>query len=499
MKRVGDLLGTPTEPSKARGPGRSRANPQSTTPALTPKRSAVIVRNPPSDDVCPICKGKGFLVYDVPPGDPSFSKVVPCRCTEAKSVSERAQTLQRLSNLGPLSRLIFDTFLPDGVGLPEDLRRSIREAYDSSLAFAKNPKGWLVLLGGYGCGKTHLAAAIANFRVALGHQALFVVVPDLLDHLRATYAPTATIAYDERLESIRETPLLILDDLGAHSGTAWAQEKLYQILNHRYNSQLPTVVTSNQRLEELDPRITSRLVDPDLSQVYEILAPDFRQSGVTGRVGTQLSSLGLYRQQTFETFSDRSGLPFEQYENLRRAVEAARGYAQRPQGWLVFGGSFGCGKTHLAAAIGNYQITSGRSATMFVSVPDLLDHLRATFNPTSTITLDKLFEHVRTVQLLILDDLSMENSTPWAREKLYQLLNHRYVAHLATVITTSLKLDNKLKDGNDDPNTLKVREPRLFNWITDGVRCRFFQITAPSYRGSETQQAAKQSTNKPKN
>ena len=48
-----------------------------------------------------------------------------------------------------------------------------------------------MLLGGYGCGKTHLAAAIANFRLALGHPVLFVVVPDLLDHLRATYAPNS--------------------------------------------------------------------------------------------------------------------------------------------------------------------------------------------------------------------------------------------------------------------------------------------------------------------
>ena len=218
--------------------------------------------------MCPICLGRGFLVYDVPVGHPDFGKAVACRCTQARLAAERTQSIQVLSNLGALSRLTFDDFHPDGVGLPQTLRFNLREAYERSLAFAQEPAGWLVLMGGYGCGKTHLAAAIANFRVALGHAVLFVIVPDLLDHLRAAYAPNSTTGLDERLDAIRDAPLLILDDLGAHNSTPWAQEKLFQILNHRYNYRLPTVITSNQRLEELDPRITSRLVDPDLGQVY---------------------------------------------------------------------------------------------------------------------------------------------------------------------------------------------------------------------------------------
>ncbi|NIO42745.1 MAG: ATP-binding protein, partial [Burkholderiales bacterium] len=132
------------------------------------------------------------------------------------------------------------------------------------------PQGWLILIGGYGCGKTHLAAAIANERIALNQSALFVIVPDLLDHLRATYSPTSEVTYDQRFETVRTAPLLILDDLGTENTTAWANEKLYQILNYRYNAQMPTVITTNHRLEEIDVRLRSRMSDPDICQVYTI-------------------------------------------------------------------------------------------------------------------------------------------------------------------------------------------------------------------------------------
>jgi DNA replication protein DnaC len=399
--------------------------------------------------------------------------------------AERSQSLRTVSNIGALSRMTFDSFMPDGVGLSEGVRFNLREAYERSLEFSREPRGWLVLLGGYGSGKTHLAAAVANYRLSLGYEVLFVVVPDLLDYLRATFGPSSEAALDERLDAIREVPLLVLDDLGAHNSTPWAQEKLFQILNHRYNSRLPTVITSNQRLEELDPRITSRLVDPDLSQVYEIVAPDFRQPGAE-RGSSSLSALNLHSDQTFESFSMRStdpDLQSAERENLRRAVALARAYAEKPAGWLVITGTYGCGKTHLAAAIANSQVATYRPTPMFVVVPDLLDHLRATFSPASPITLDRLFDQVRSAPLLVLDDLGTESATPWAREKLFQLLNHRYSARLPTVITTS--------------STIDEIDARLRSRMLDSTRCTVFAIQAPSYRGSKAQRDAKPARKKP--
>jgi DNA replication protein DnaC len=119
---------------------------------------------------------------------------------------------------------------------------------------------------------------------------------------------------------------------------------------------------------------------------------------------------------------------------------------------------------------------------MFVVVPDLLDHLRATFSPASTTTLDKLFEQVRSTGLLILDDLGTESATPWAREKLFQLLNYRYAARLPTVITTADPIDQI--------------EPRLRTRMLDATRCTVFVIAAPSYRSGDAAPAGKRATRK---
>jgi DNA replication protein DnaC len=70
--------------------------------------------------------------------------------------------------------------------------------------------------------------------------------------------------------------MLILDDFGQQSATPWAQEKLYQLINYRYNAMLPTIITTCASLEEIEVRFSSRMVDPRLSLVFNVIAPDYR-------------------------------------------------------------------------------------------------------------------------------------------------------------------------------------------------------------------------------
>ena len=157
---------------------------------------------------------------------------------------------------------------------PEE-SKSLRVALEHSRAMADTPAGWLVLLGSYGCGKTHLAAAIANHREAMGFPSLFVVVPDLLDYLRSTFNPSSPVSYDRLFDEIRSANLLVLDDLGAQNATPWAREKLFQLLNHRYNAELATVITTSIDMAEIDARVRTRLLDKRLCTICGITAPPF--------------------------------------------------------------------------------------------------------------------------------------------------------------------------------------------------------------------------------
>ena len=178
--------------------------------------------------------------------------------------------LRRLSNLDAFDQHAFGDFdqSVDGVS----------DAYQTAVAYARNPDGWLFLHGSCGVGKTHLAVAIAFH--AMERQklsVLFAVVPDLLDHLRATFDPGSGVAYDDRFNAIRNAQLLVLDDLGTENTTPWAREKLYQIFNHRYNERLPTVITSNQDFKRIEERVLSRLVDTRLTRYVHVDAEDFRR------------------------------------------------------------------------------------------------------------------------------------------------------------------------------------------------------------------------------
>ncbi len=420
-----------------------------------------------AEKACPICKGMGYVRADVPVGHPDFGKLVPCTCRLAELAQRRVAALRTLSDLEILARMTFETFVSEGHGLPPDKQDNLRWAYEDARGFAKKPEGWLVLKGGYGCGKTHLAAAIANSCVERGQPVLLITIPDLLDHLRAAFAPSSPTDYDTRFEEVRTAPILILDDLGTESSTPWAQEKLFQIINYRYNARLPTVITTNHELEEIPLRLRSRLVDPDLTRIVTILAPDYRRAGMSPDQ-SDLSSLSLHTHQIFENFDPRKGeLPREEEENLKRAFDIARSFAEEPRDWLVFTGTYGCGKTHLAAAIANYRVAQSHAA-LFVVVPDLLDYLRDTFNPQSTVTFYKQFVEVRRAPLLILDDLGTESATPWAREKLYQLFDYRYNARLPTVITTAKWLEEV--------------DPRLETRMLDVSHCTPVSIIAPAYQ-----------------
>ncbi len=235
----------------------------------------------PAVEDCAICGGAGYLRRDVSVDDPRFGELISCECTVRELEQKRLRMLYERSQLAELQHLTFDRFiLKYRGGKPPE--KSPDAAYHVARQYAEDPylgdrdRPWLLLYGPKGTGKTHLAAAIGNARLTRAEPAIFMVVPDLLDHLRAAYSPTSDITYDDLFESLRNTPLLILDDLGTQNSSPWAQEKLYQLINHRYNRRLPTVVTANSDKGDIEPRLWSRVADQHLAARCEVISKDMR-------------------------------------------------------------------------------------------------------------------------------------------------------------------------------------------------------------------------------
>ena len=115
-------------------------------------------------------------------------------------------------------------------------------------------------------------------------------------------------------------------------------------------------------------------------------------------------------------------------------------------------------------------------------MPDLLDHLRKSFSPTSQVTWDALFNRIKNAELLILDDLGSQAFTPWAEEKLYQIIVHRHDAYLPTVITSSLLLESADGRGRDRGRFGTRYSEAIWSRVRDATVVTEGLLSAPDYR-----------------
>lgn len=246
---------------------------------------------------CPACNDLGWLTPGVQVGHPDFGKTQPCACQQQRLDDDRLRRLQLYSNLGHMARFTFESIEEERID-PDNVDLFLI-AFDAALAYVQTPSSWLIFEGPPGSGKTHLAASIANSLIASGVPILFVSASDLLDELRSGYAPDNPMPFSEIYQRVADAEVLVLDALGSHSTTPWAQEKLHQLINHRFNGSLPTVVTLNCPMEDLDPHLRVRLLEAPNSQIVST-GKNATGSDEYGVGSPPASALEIMRFDTFE-------------------------------------------------------------------------------------------------------------------------------------------------------------------------------------------------------
>ncbi len=205
----------------------------------------------------------------------------PCSMYKTNRKLREVSKLMNASGLGDrFKQRRFETFQTDKNTAEAKLAA---ERFCNELQSNQRATG-LMLVGPYGCGKTHLAASIVHRCAEFGITGVFVVVPELLARIRTSYR-TGDGKAEAVIDMAKRAKLLILDDLGAEKASEWVKEQLYMLVNYRYEHMLPTVVTTNcngaELEQELGRRTLSRLVE--MTKPVNIHAGDYRMKLAASR------------------------------------------------------------------------------------------------------------------------------------------------------------------------------------------------------------------------
>jgi len=205
---------------------------------------------------CPQCNGLGFVIANVPVDHPDFGRRIPCACQQ-----ERQQRYVSQIWKTRLPRRFHDLSLGS---FPHHLEGK-QYAWAECVRYARErPPASLLLLGDVGVGKTGLAVGVAQELAAQGCNILFTCIVDMLGELRNCF-DDRRVSFDTKFAALKNAQFLIVDDFASVNSTAWTQETLYRLINHRYNEMLPTAftvdVTDTQLAQIITPRTADRVFE----------------------------------------------------------------------------------------------------------------------------------------------------------------------------------------------------------------------------------------------
>lgn len=186
------------------------------------------------------------------------------KCLQFADEMARRQRIAKLfeqSQLGPrFARSRFDTWeFEPGTGTALQACRNYVDNWPPT-PVGDYPIG-LLISGSTGCGKTHLAAAIANELMQREVSVVFQSVPELLIRIRSTYGRESTETEAQLLDALVGCDLLVLDDLGTERVTQWTESTVYTIIDQRYRFERPLIATTNLTPKQLETAVGTRTMD----------------------------------------------------------------------------------------------------------------------------------------------------------------------------------------------------------------------------------------------
>lgn len=188
---------------------------------------------------CPKCNGTGFEIHE---GENGVLTSARCAC----SLDELGSRLLR----GARIPRRYDHCTLDSFEIHHDSHREALKAATEWVELWPATRQGLLLYGPPGTGKTHIVVALARELIRQKNaRIVFFEQRDLLKKLQASFEADAPIRESEILGRVQEAEVLILDDLGAGRTTAWARDVMHDVIAHRYNQDLPLIMTTNLKIE----------------------------------------------------------------------------------------------------------------------------------------------------------------------------------------------------------------------------------------------------------
>lgn len=227
-------------------------------------------------DICANCKGLGNCPYvikgliEYPVVEDEIIRFVYKKCKYKLKDEKDTEYLKNVSFYKmpeELKKASFKKIYKDDANRLETVK-ALKEFYDNYLKNQK-VKG-IYLHGNFGCGKSYLIAALFNELAKKDIKSTIVYFPELLRSLKSGFGNDNE--FDRRFEEIKETQILLIDDIGAEKVTEWSRDEILgNILQYRMDSNLPTFFTSNLSMEELEANLAITKNKTDLVKARRII------------------------------------------------------------------------------------------------------------------------------------------------------------------------------------------------------------------------------------